>query len=250
MELARHMETHWVAGDHSHDDFWGRESILEVGGAYLFEKPQSGVRKIPRLPNATDPTNPTNPTNDDDDHCDDDVRCDSGARYTSDTRHKPNTSRRRRSPSQLRKSYARGPTTIRSHTESIGPVGKHENDWKELQGLKHALFFEISRLVLVLSLAIVRISTALIESVDNGISWWLKEGLPRMWEMRHKESWETTQEEDAEKEEKEEKQEKEEDEEEQEEQKEQEEQEEKQDQEQEDEKKDPEKDHHHHHNED
>jgi hypothetical protein len=42
-----------VAGDHSHNDFWGRESILEVGGAYLFETPQqSGVRKMPELKDA------------------------------------------------------------------------------------------------------------------------------------------------------------------------------------------------------
>ena len=49
-----------VAGDYSHNDFWGRESALEVGGAYLFEKPQSGVRKMPRFP---DPTNHTSNDN-------------------------------------------------------------------------------------------------------------------------------------------------------------------------------------------
>jgi hypothetical protein len=52
-----------------------RESILEVGGAYLFEAPQSGVGKMLRFSDPTDATNAKD---------DDDARCDSGAHYSND----------------------------------------------------------------------------------------------------------------------------------------------------------------------
>ena len=45
-----------VAGDPSHNDFWGRESVLEVcvGGACLPEALQR--RKMPRVPDTPDVT--------------------------------------------------------------------------------------------------------------------------------------------------------------------------------------------------
>ena len=110
MDTMRHME------DWSDDElaFRRRESIPEVGSAYLFETPQSGVRRMPRL------LDPMDHTIDDDDNGDGDVHYDSGVHYTNDAfqklkkdddsayyssdtndiRYKPNTSWRRRSHSQ------------------------------------------------------------------------------------------------------------------------------------------------------
>jgi hypothetical protein len=179
---ARDIGRNWVADDHSHDDFWGRELVLEVDGAYLFEAPQSGVKKIPRFPDATDATS-------NDNHCDNDARCDSGAHYTDDAhqnpknnednRYEPNMSRRRRP-------CASDPTRVRSHMESIGLVGKPKNDWKVLWGLRYTLIFEALELVLILSLTIAQIGTAFLKSVSRGISWWLDDRMPRTLEMGHK----------------------------------------------------------------
>jgi hypothetical protein len=69
----------WAAGDYSRNEFWGRKTVLEVGGARLFETPQSGVWKRPRF---LDPT-------DGDANCDDNAYCDSGVYYTSGKRPKP-----------------------------------------------------------------------------------------------------------------------------------------------------------------
>src|SRR3982074_1944952 len=151
-------------------------------------------------------------TSNDDDHCDDDVHCDSGTlhfndgRYkpnkadddhydsgahkpknSEDIRYKPNTSRRRQSLYQQRKPCADDPTILRGHMESIEPVGKPKNDWKELWGLSCNLIFEILKLVLSLSLTIVWIGSAFMESVGKGISWWLEEEMPRVLERGHKE---------------------------------------------------------------
>jgi hypothetical protein len=135
----RFTEQNRVAGDYSHNDFWGRKSVLEVGGAYLFEKPRSGVRKMPRFPDSTDATTDDvscdsgayysddahrKPKKADDDHSDDNAQCDNDVYYTSytdDARYEPNTSRRRRP-------HAGDPTTIQSHAESIRPVRKLGND--------------------------------------------------------------------------------------------------------------------------
>ena len=149
-----------VAGDYSHDDFWGGESIPEVGGAYLFETPRSGVRKMPKFPDSIDRTS------DDDDHYD------SGAykpKNTNNARYKPNTSRRR---------CPRAGTTMTSlnHVESTRPIGKPRNDWREIRDLSHALLFETLQLVLILSMTIVRVSMALAESVAR----WLDERMPEV----------------------------------------------------------------------
>ena len=68
---ARHTED-WVTDNCLYNDSWSdgelacqrNKPILEVGGPRLFEKPQSGVRKMPRS------LDPTDRTSDDDDCCD------------------------------------------------------------------------------------------------------------------------------------------------------------------------------------
>jgi hypothetical protein len=72
-----------VAGNYPHDGFGGKGSILEVGGAYLFEKPQSRIRRILRFPDVT---------KDDDGNCDNDALCDSGTYNTDNAYCKPNNS--------------------------------------------------------------------------------------------------------------------------------------------------------------
>ena len=74
---AKHMED-WTTDDYSYDDFWSDgelarqhdKPVLKVGSPGLFEKPQSGVRKMPRFLDHTDPMDYTS---------DDYGRCDSGA---------------------------------------------------------------------------------------------------------------------------------------------------------------------------
>ena len=111
-----------VAGDHSHDDFWGRESILKVGGAYLPETPRR--RKTPKFPDVTDALDATEATEatDADTRCGNNTRCDDGY---SNAQYGSNTSRRRRP-------YASSATTSRNRIEGIEPVGELGNDWKEL----------------------------------------------------------------------------------------------------------------------
>jgi hypothetical protein len=47
-----------------------------------------------------------------------------------------------------------------NRTESIGLVVEEPgNDWKEIQGLSYALFFETSRLMLLVSIIIIRALT-------------------------------------------------------------------------------------------
>ena len=45
-----------VAGDYPYNRFESKGSILEVGGAYLFKKPQSRVGKMPRFSGSLDCT--------------------------------------------------------------------------------------------------------------------------------------------------------------------------------------------------
>jgi hypothetical protein len=66
--------------------------------------------------------------------------------------------------------------TSLNHVRSIRPIGKPRNDWREIQDLSHALIFETLQLVLILSMTIIRVSTALIESVAR----WLDEGMPEV----------------------------------------------------------------------
>ena len=184
-----------VAGDYSYDSTGDSElfcqyrgSVLEVGGARLFEAPRSGVTTIPRFSDTTD----------DDAKCDDGARCDSGAYYTSENRskpnntdnarYKPNTSRRRQLLSQQGKSCVGDPATIRGHPQSFGPAGKPRKDWEELRGLSQILIFEALELVLILGLIIVRIGAAL----AKGISLWLDEGMLKAPGLRHKNSWRNT----------------------------------------------------------
>jgi hypothetical protein len=66
-----------VASDYSHNDFWSRESILEVGGAYLSETPR--VRRMPKSLGALDATDAY-------------ARCGENARCNNATSYRPNTS--------------------------------------------------------------------------------------------------------------------------------------------------------------
>jgi hypothetical protein len=54
----------------------------KVGGAYLFKKPRSGARKIPRFSDIADSN----------DHCDNDACYNSSASYANETCYQPNTS--------------------------------------------------------------------------------------------------------------------------------------------------------------
>src|SRR5271163_2799051 len=174
-----------VAGDYSHNDFRGKKTVLEVGGARLFEAPQSGVWKKPRFPDTTDG----------DANCDDNAYCDSGVYYTSgkrpkpsntdSARYEPNTSRQRKSHSQQGRPHASSAEMAQGRTESTGSVRKPKRDWEELWGLSQVLIFEAIKLVLILSSTIIRIGTALTESANQ----WLDEGMPRAPEFGHKEDW-------------------------------------------------------------
>ena len=64
-----------VAGDYPYNRFRSKGSILEVGSAYLFRKPQSKVRKMPRFSGSLDCTTS------DDYHCDNNAYYDSGTCY-------------------------------------------------------------------------------------------------------------------------------------------------------------------------
>src|ERR1700730_4604904 len=226
---ARHTED-WVIDDCPYNDFWSdsdlsrrrRECILEVGGPRLFEKPQSGVRKMPRS------LDPTDRTSDDDDCCDsgaysangdcsglsdnddsayypDDARCrptradadqcDSNAQYhddvcyfnyTDDARYQPNGLRRKKSCSQQEQPRASRTRTKRGYTEGVGSARRPGNDWEGIRGLGNDLFFEILRLVLVFSLIFARIGTALGEEIGDDICQWLEK---RALENRHKRGW-------------------------------------------------------------
>ena len=64
--------------------------------------------------------------------------------------------------------------------ESIRQSEEPGNDWKELQGLKEALLFETLRLMLLVSIMIVR-------GLTKGITWWLDKEASRILELGHKE---------------------------------------------------------------
>jgi hypothetical protein len=179
----RNTERHWAVGDYC-DEIWGRESVLEVGGAYLFETLQSGVRKIPRLPDATndDVYYDSGAYHTDNAHCK--LReDDNSAHYTGDARYEPNTSRRRGLHSQQRQPRADNTTTVRSHVESVRPVREPRNDWREIWGLSHALIFETLRLVLIVSITTIRVGTVLAERAGR----WLDEEVLRA--LKHKRNW-------------------------------------------------------------
>jgi hypothetical protein len=223
---ARHTED-WVTDNCHYNDSWSdselarqyNKPILEVGGPRLFGKPQSRVRKMPRSLGSTDRIN------DDDVCCDSgayyinysgDIHsqlegrsigyCNSGvyganedysglsddddsAYYTDDVHCQSDRFQQRRSRSLQRQPCASGPRTIQSYTVDIEPVKTAENDWREIQGLRHDLFLELSRLVLVLSIAFTQISTALAKEIGDGISWCLEEGIQRALETEHKRDW-------------------------------------------------------------
>src|ERR1700738_2356448 len=149
-------------------------NTTKVGSAYLFEKPQSGARKIPRFSDITAV---------DDDHAYD-ADCDSGARkamknrcqpdgdddsayYTDDARYKPKTIWQQRS-------HARHVIAASRHVGSAQPVRKLTDDWNEIRGLSYNLLFEAVSLLLIVSLIVVRIGAAFMESVGKRFD----EGMP------------------------------------------------------------------------
>jgi hypothetical protein len=147
-----------VAGDYSHDDFWSRESILEVGGTYLSKTPR--IREMPESPGASDATDAY-------------ARCGENARCNNATSYGPNTSQRRQLHSSERRTERMGPAV-----EELG------TDWKEVQGLSYVLFLETLKLVLLTSVIIVQVSIALAEGIDLRLS----EG-PGVPKLEHKEGW-------------------------------------------------------------
>jgi predicted phosphohydrolase len=60
-----------------------------------------------------------------------------------------------------------------------------EEDWRDMWRLSYALIFEALKLVLLISLMIVRLGTVAIEGVRR----WLDKGMPRVLDLGHKESW-------------------------------------------------------------
>ena len=101
-----------------------------MGSAYLFEKPRSGAKNIPRFSDITSSDNH---------YCNDNANCDSsayntmknqcqldsnndsGAGYTNNNRYKLNKSQKRRP-------RARGAMTLQSHVGSTKPIRKPKND--------------------------------------------------------------------------------------------------------------------------
>jgi hypothetical protein len=77
---------------------------------------------------------------------------------------------------------------VQNRTGSIRPVRENGTDWKELWDLSYALLFKTLKLVLLVSMTIVQVSAALVES----ISWWLDEVMLRALELEHKKGWENT----------------------------------------------------------
>ena len=64
-----------VAGDYPYNRFESKGSILEVGGAYLFGKPQSGVGKMLRFSGSLDYTTSDNY------YCNNNAYCNNGTCY-------------------------------------------------------------------------------------------------------------------------------------------------------------------------
>src|SRR3984893_3858335 len=174
---ARHTED-WVTDNCLYNDSWSdgelacqrNKPILEVGGPRLFEKPQSGVSKMPR---SLDPTDRTR-GDDDSAYCTDDARC------------LPNGLRRKKSCSQQEQPRASGTRTKQGHTEGVGSARRAGNDWEGIRGLGNDLLFEILRLVLVFSLTFARVGSALGEEIGDDICQWLEK---RSLENRHKKGW-------------------------------------------------------------
>ena len=65
-----------VVSDYPYNRFRSKGSILEVGSAYLFRKPQSGVEKMLRFSSSLDYTTSDNH------HCDNNAYYDSGTCYS------------------------------------------------------------------------------------------------------------------------------------------------------------------------
>ena len=78
--MAQHRR---FAGDHSHDNFWGRESVLEVGGTCLPETLQR--RKMPRFSDTLDITGAMAA----DIQCGNHTRCNHSIHSTDNALHKP-----------------------------------------------------------------------------------------------------------------------------------------------------------------
>jgi hypothetical protein len=164
-----------VAGSYSRDDFWSKESILEEGGAYLPETPRVG--KLLRFLDALDTADVTTA----------DTQCGNNARCNNSTCYGPNTSRRQLH-SQERRLCVGNTTIVQNRTGSIRLVRENGTDWKELWDLSYALLFKTLRLLLLVSVTSVQVSTVLVES----ISWWLDRAMPRALELGHKKGWENT----------------------------------------------------------
>jgi hypothetical protein len=60
-----------------------------------------------------------------------------------------------------------------------------EEDWRDMWRLSYALIFEALKLVLLISLMIVRLGTVATEGVRR----WLDKGMPRVLDLGHKEGW-------------------------------------------------------------
>ena len=84
MALGRRIAQNRVAGDNSHDGFWSRESVLEVGDACLPEALQR--RRIPRVPNTLGVIGAV----DADASCGNRTRCNPSTCPTNDALHKLN----------------------------------------------------------------------------------------------------------------------------------------------------------------
>src|SRR3981081_568410 len=82
----------------------------KVGSAYLFEKPQSGARKIPRLSDITD---------------DDDAEL----KLCPTSNHTPNASQKRR---LLRTDNVETLQDCQSCLKDVELVGNSKDDWKEI----------------------------------------------------------------------------------------------------------------------
>jgi hypothetical protein len=169
---GRRFTQNRVAGNYSHDDFWSRESILEVGGAYLPEALQG--RRLPRIPDTLDVTGAV----DADIQCGNHTRCNHSTHFTDDAL----TNRIRPTIVVIMTSAILAipmePATSRIHLgEDSYILGKDShvlavrgrqrivqkalgqletgNDRKELWGLSCALLFETLKVMLLISITIV-----------------------------------------------------------------------------------------------
>src|SRR6202022_934979 len=130
----------------------------KVGSAYLFEKPQSGGRKMPRLSDITD---------------DDDAEL----KLCPTSKHTPNSSRKRRALRTDNVETLQDCQTCQDGLEDIKLVRDSKNDWKEIWSLGHTLAFETLRTTLLILLVIVRLGAAWAKHVEE---WLDEEGFQRV----------------------------------------------------------------------